>query len=151
MDNELYHYGVLGMRWGMRKKHPQSSNQRSSRKTRKQIKDGEKTVNAFKKAANELLDKADRDNFFNSDSIFSEKSMKRASHIRRARDAIDSLDYKTLTSSKGKKHLIDIGKKLVEDSLDDADSRSFFNDDWNTMMKKRDMNDTIRELIKSRG
>lgn len=151
MENELYHYGVKGMLWGVRKKYPQSSSQRPSRKTRKQIKNGEKTVNAFKKAANELLDKADSDNFFNSDNIFSEKSMKRASRIRRVRDAINSLDYKTLTSSKGKKHLTDIGRKLVEDSLDDADSRSFFNDDWNTMMKKRDTNDTIRELIKSRG
>jgi hypothetical protein len=108
----------------------------------------ESTFNKLKKGANAALDKADRDNFFNSDSIFSEKSMKTQSRIDRARDAINSLDYKTLTGSNRGKQLKSIGKKFIEDSLDDSESRSFFNDDWDTRMKKEDRNDRIREFLK---
>ena len=108
---------------------------------------GEKTFETLKKGANALLDKADRDNFFNSDSIFSEESMKRQSRIDRTRDAINNLDYKTLTSPGAGKKLVDTGKQFLRDSLDDADSRSFFNDDWDTMMSKRDRNDFFRDLL----
>ena len=152
---ELYHHGIKGMRWGVRRFQNKSGSltpagkkrySDDNRKTQVSGK-GEKVFNALKKGANAALDKASDDNFFNSDSIFSEKSMKTQSRIDRTRDAINSLDYKTLTSKDGSKHLVDAGKKFLRDSLDDADDRSFFNDDWDTREEKKKRRDFIRDLI----
>lgn len=40
MENELYHYGVLGMKWGVRRARPKSTSRSStcSEKTKKRIK-----------------------------------------------------------------------------------------------------------------
>ena len=40
MENELYHYGVLGMKWGVRRARPKSTSRSSTRseKTKKRIK-----------------------------------------------------------------------------------------------------------------
>ena len=162
MNNELYHHGIKGMKWGVRrfqtkngiltsagkKRYSNSDAGKNPRKPNKSTsKRNEKIFNTLKEGANRALDKADRDNFFNSDSIFSEKSMKRQSQIDRARDVINNLDYKTLTSPKGAKHLVNTGKQALRDALDDADDRSFFNDDWDTRMKKQDRNDFLRDLL----
>ena len=152
---ELYHHGIKGMRWGVRRFQNKSGSltpvgkkrySDDDRKTQVSGK-GEKVFNALKKGANAALDKASDDNFFNSDSIFSEKSMKTQSRIDRTRDAINSLDYKTLTSKDGSKRLVDAGKKFLRDSLDDADDRSFFNDDWDTREEKKKRRDFIRDLV----
>ena len=152
---ELYHHGIKGMRWGVRRFQNKSGSltpagkkrySDDNRKTQASGK-GEKVFNALKKGANAALDKASDDNFFNSDSIFSEKSMKTQSRIDRTRDAINSLDYKTLTSKDGSKRLVDAGKKFLRDSLDDADDRSFFNDDWGTREEKKKRRDFIRDLF----
>ena len=74
--------------------------------------------------------------------------MKRQSRIDRTRDLVNSLDYKTLTSSKGGKHITDLGKKFVQDSLDDADDRDFFNKDWDTRMDNESKRDVIRKTIR---
>lgn len=152
---ELYHHGIKGMKWGVRRfqkktgsltpagKKRYSDNDRKTQVSGK----GEKVFNALKKGANAALDKASDDNFFNSDSIFSEKSMKTQSRIDRTRDAINNLDYKTLTSKYGSKRLVDAGKKFLRDSLDDADDRSFFNDDWDTREEKKKRRDFVRDLI----
>lgn len=108
---------------------------------------GEKVFNTLKKGANRALDKADSDNFFKSKSIFSEESMKRQARIDAARNAINGLDYKTLKSPNGRKHLVDTGKKVLNEYLDDADDRSFFNDDRETRNKKRERNDFIRDIV----
>ena len=152
---ELYHHGVKGMRWGVRRFQNKSGSLTPAGKKRYSDNDrktqvsgkGEKVFNALKKGANAALDKASDDNFFNSDSIFSEKSMKTQSRIDRTRDAINSLDYKTLTSKDGSKRLVDAGKKFLRDSLDDADDRSFFNDDWDTREEKKKRRDFIRDLV----
>ena len=152
---ELYHHGIKGMRWGVRRFQNKSGSLTPAGKKRYSDDDrktqvsgkGEKVFNALKKGANGALDKASDDNFFNSDSIFSEKSMKTQSRIDRTRDAINSLDYKTLTSKDGSKHLVDAGKKFLRDSLDDADDRSFFNDDWDTREEKKKRRDFIRDLV----
>ena len=196
---ELYHHGVKGMKWGIRKKRyitgfqakrnatkaAEEARKKSVAESRASGEKGigsfrkanrkalaakrkaydesmakdvatnrrlreenrEKVFNALKKGANSVLDKADRDNFFNSDSIFSEQSMKRQSRINRTRDAINNLDYKTLTSPKGAKRLVDSGKKFLRDSLDDADDRSFFNDNWDDRMNKREKRDIIRRFL----
>ena len=152
--NTLVHYGVPGMRWGVRRFQNKSGSLTTAGK--KRYSEGEKkptsskgetVFNTLKKGANAALDKASSDNFFNSDSIFSEKSMKTQSRINRTRDFINSVDYKTLTSKGGSKRLMDAGKAFIQDSLDDADSRSFFNDDWDTRTKKQERNDFIRDLI----
>ena len=39
MDNELIHYGILGMKWGVRKDRSSSSSRKSSRVSNKQIRD----------------------------------------------------------------------------------------------------------------
>ena len=109
--------------------------------------DGEKAFNTMKKASNLALNKASNDNFFREGSLFSEESMKRSSRINRTRDLVNDLDYKTLTSSKGKQSLIKSGKKFVNDSLNDADNRNFFNKDWDTRQSKKKTNDILRELI----
>lgn len=152
---ELYHHGIKGMRWGVRRFQNKSGSLTPAGKKRYSDNDrktqvsgkGEKVFNALKKGANAALDKASDDNFFNSDSIFSEKSMKTQSRIDRTRDAINSLDYKTLTSKDGSKRLVDAGKKFLRDSLDDADDRSFFNDDWDTREEKKKRRDFIRGLV----
>ena len=152
---ELYHHGIKGMRWGVRRFQNKSGSLTPAGKKRYSDNDrktqvsgkGEKVFNALKKGANAALDKASDDNFFNSDSIFSEKSMKTQSRIDRTRDAINSLDYKTLTSKDGSKRLVDAGKKFLRDSLDDADDRSFFNDDWDTREEKKKRRDFIRDLV----
>lgn len=152
---ELYHHGIKGMRWGVRRFQNKSGILTPAGKKRYSDDDrktqvsgkGEKVFNALKKGANAALDKASDDNFFNSDSIFSEKSMKTQSRIDRTRDAINSLDYKTLTSKDGSKRLVDAGKKFLRDSLDDADDRSFFNDDWDTREEKKKRHDFIRDLV----
>lgn len=152
---ELYHHGIKGMRWGVRRFQNKSGSLTPAGKKRYSDDDrktqvsgkGEKVFNALKKGANAALDKASDDNFFNSDSIFSEKSMKTQSRIDRTRDAINSLDYKTLTSKDGSKRLVDAGKKFLRDSLDDADDRSFFNDDWDTREEKKKRRDFIRDLV----
>lgn len=153
-SSELMHYGVPGMRWGVRRFQNKygglttAGKKRHSRDDKKSSYDkGEKVFNTLKRGANAVLDKASSDNFFNSDSIFSEKSMKTQSRIDRMRDFINSVDYKTLTTKGGSKRLMDAGKSFVRDSLNDADSRSFFNDNWDTRMKKQERNDFIRELI----
>ena len=157
-NGELYHWGVKGMKWGVRRYQNKDGSLTTKGKKRysddavsnnsvSKSKKGEKVFDAVKKGANAVLDKADRDNYFNSDSIFSKESMKRQSQINRARDVINNLDYKTLTSSGAGKHLVNTGKKFLRDSLDDADTRSFFNDDWDTHMSKRDRNDFLRELL----
>lgn len=115
---------------------------------KKKVVDGEKIFNKLKDAANNALDKAETKNFFESEDIFSEKSMKTKSLINRTRDALNNVDYKTLTSPSGGKKLIDTGKKFLNDYLEDADDRSFFNDDWDTMQEKRDRNEALRNLIK---
>ena len=153
--DELYHHGIKGMKWGVRRFQRKDGSLTSAGKKRYSDNDrktqvsgkGEKVFNALKKGANAALDKASDDNFFNSDSIFSEKSMKTQSRIDRTRDAINSLDYKTLTSKDGSKRLVDAGKKFLRDSLDDADDRSFFNDDWDTREEKKKRRDFIRDLI----
>ena len=152
---ELYHHGIKGMRWGVRRFQNKSGSLTPAGKKRYSDDDrktqvsgkGEKVFNALKKGANAALDKASDNNFFNSDSIFSEKSMKTQSRIDRTRDAINSLDYKTLTSKDGSKRLVDAGKKFLRDSLDDADDRSFFNDDWDTREEKKKRRDFIRDLV----
>lgn len=152
---ELYHHGIKGMRWGVRRFQNKSGSLTPAGKKRYSDDDrktqvsgkGEKVFNALKKGANAALDKASDDNFFNSDSIFSEKSMKTQSRIDRTRDAINSLDYKTLTSKDGSKRLVDAGKKFLRDSLNDADDRSFFNDDWDTREEKKKRRDFIRDLV----
>ena len=152
---ELYHHGIKGMKWGVRRFQNKSGSLTPAGKKRYSDDDrktqvsgkGEKVFNALKKGANAALDKASDDNFFNSDSIFSEKSMKTQSRIDRTRDAINSLDYKTLTSKDGSKRLVDAGKKFLRDSLDDADDRSFFNDDWDTREEKKKRRDFIRDLV----
>ena len=152
---ELYHHGIKGMRWGVRRFQNKSGSLTPAGKKRYSDDDrktqvsgkGEKVFNVLKKGANAALDKASDDNFFNSDSIFSEKSMKTQSRIDRTRDAINSLDYKTLTSKDGSKRLVDAGKKFLRDSLDDADDRSFFNDDWDTREEKKKRRDFIRDLV----
>ena len=152
---ELYHHGIKGMRWGVRRFQNKSGSPTPAGKKRYSDNDrktqvsekGEKVFNALKKGANAALDKASDDNFFNSDSIFSEKSMKTQSRIDRTRDAINSLDYKILTSKDGSKRLVDAGKKFLRDSLDDADDRSFFNDDWDTREEKKKRRDFIRDLV----
>ena len=152
---ELYHHGIKGMRWGVRRFQNKSGSLTPAGKKRYSDDDrktqvsgkGEKVFNALKKGANAALDKASDDNFFNSDSIFSEKSMKTQSRIDRTRDAINSLDYKTLTSKDGTKRLVEAGKKFLRDSLDDADDRSFFNDDWDTREEKKKRRDFIRDLV----
>jgi hypothetical protein len=160
-SEKLQHHGIKGMKWGVRrfqdkdgdltpagKKRYSDSDKTAAKKAKTSSSNkSEKTFNTLKKGANALLDKAERDNFFNSDSIFSEKSMKRQSRIDRTRDAINSIDYKTLTKPGSGKQLVDMGKKFIRDSLDDADSRSFFNDDWDTRMSKQDRNDFLRDLL----
>lgn len=196
VNGELRHYGVPGMKWGVRKKRGHAGPSiyigkkrqlAGAKKDLKKLDDGghlsvgitkkrqaaydardrrmlekkiaklegtskrpsknEKVFNALKEGANAMLDKAERDNFFNSDSIFSEESMKRSSRIQRTRDAINDIDYKSLAEPGSGKKLVDAGKKFILDSLDDADTRSFFNDDWNTRMSKRERNDFLRDLI----
>lgn len=173
-ESELYHHGIKGMKWGRRRfqnsdgsltpagkkryvtvreavNNARKAGRDSVKARNKQIRSedkGEKVFNALKKGADRALDKAETDNFFNSDSIFSEKSMKRKAQINAARTALDGLDYNTLKSPNGRKQLVDTGKKVLNDYLDDADTRSFFNDDWDTRRAKQDRNDMIREFIK---
>ena len=53
MDNELYHYGVLGMKWGKRKAQPVSDIQKRVNSTKAEYKSAKKAYNkSFNKAYN---------------------------------------------------------------------------------------------------
>lgn len=158
--DELYHHGIKGMKWGERRfqykdgsltpagKHRYNNASGENRKKNVNQK-AKSALNIVKRAANDALDKAERDNFFNSDSMFSESSMKRSAQIKAARNIVDSLDYDKLKDPKKRKQLLNDGKSIVNDYLDDMDNMSFFNDDWDTRKNKRDKRDKIRNLINS--
>ena len=151
-DNYLAHYGVKGMKWGVRRTQEKAGSALHKTKTNAssalKSQDAEKVFNTIKKGANAYLDKKDRDNFFESDDIFSEESMKRQSRIDNTRRLLNDMDYKTLTSSQGGKHLKDLGKTFVENSLDDADDRDFFNQDWDTRMNNQENRDIVRSMLR---
>ena len=167
----LYHYGIKGMKWGVRRfqnkdgsltssgkkryyafgkeeNDRRDATKREKRETRDYKKKpiGKRVFDVTKEIADRVLDRAESKNFFDSDDIFSEKSKRTASRISNTRDFLDNLDYEDLTS-KNKSKIKKLGKEFVRNSLDDDSDNSFFNKSFDDFSKIQRRNDFIKSFF----
>ena len=119
MDNELYHYGILGMKWGVRRDRSRSGSSGSSRrkKTLLNLSDDARTAEKLKKKKLGEMSNAELRKLNERQNLERNYRQLNKSHIAKGMAFVTSAAATTgtvlaLYNNSGK--LIDIGKKFAK-------------------------------------
>ena len=119
MDNELYHYGVLGMKWGVRRDRSRSGSSGSSirKKTSLNLSDDARTAEKLKKKKLGEMSNAELRKLNERQNLERNYRQLNKSHIAKGMAFVTSAAATTgtvlaLYNNSGK--LIDIGKKFAK-------------------------------------
>ena len=117
MDNELYHYGVLGMKWGVRRGGSRSSGSSRRKKYRLNLSDDARTAEKLKKKKLGEMSNAELRKLNERQNLERNYRQLNKSHIAKGMAFVTSAAATTgtilaLYNNSGK--LIDIGKKFAK-------------------------------------
>lgn len=117
MDNELYHYGVLGMKWGVRRDRSRSSGSSRRKKSRLNLSDDARTAEKLKKKKLGEMSNAELRKLNERQNLERNYRQLNKSHIAKGMAFVTSAAATTgtiiaLYNNSGK--LINIGKKFVK-------------------------------------